>query len=155
MELIKKFRVVLVIIILLTILIVLRLMSRNHFRYDAVFLSEPSVTESNLTTAPGLDSLNGSKLLLTLSEAKELPVFKDTKVLSLDPASLLSGPVLTDIRRHSGPILLYSDSISISARVWMILAQLGYRDIYILTEQKNPEIFIKKFRADSTSSPEF
>jgi len=42
-----------------------------------------------------------------------------------------------------GPVILYSNDISVSARVWMVLSQTGIKNIYILDTSVGNERPIK------------
>jgi hypothetical protein len=53
------------------------------------------------------------------------------------------------IGKHNGPVLLYSADPGLSARIWMLLSQMGRRNIYILTDSTDNEILKYKFRPDS------
>jgi hypothetical protein len=50
------------------------------------------------------------------------------------PDEILSEKVYKKIHKHDGPKILVSDDQSIAARVWMILSQIGIKDLYILNE---------------------
>ena len=51
-------------------------------------------------------------------------------------------------------MILVSSENAISARVWMILSQIGIKNIFILPEEKDFEVLKNKFRPDTLSAPE-
>ncbi len=64
---------------------------------------------------------------------------------------LLDKENLKAIHTHQGPVLLVSDDPSISAKAWMILSQMGYRDLFVLTEKDSTEVLKYKFRPDTAA----
>ena len=105
-----------------------------------------------LWIVPG--TFRGNKLIINLNAEKN--VIRDNRVESLNVSadSILSKNILRTISKHSGPVLLYSTEAAVSARIWMILSQMGYRNIYILTNDPENEAIKNKFRPDSLIRPE-
>ena len=68
--------------------------------------------------------------------------------------SILSKNNLSIIRKHDGPVLLVSSETAVSARIWMVLSQMGYKNIYILTNDADSEVLKYKFRPDTLVRPE-
>lgn len=65
--------------------------------------------------------------------------------------SLLTRESVKSIRSHSGPVLIYSADPALSARFWMLLSQMGCRNIYILTN--NPDNEVLKYRLQQDTLP--
>jgi hypothetical protein len=53
----------------------------------------------------------------------------------MDPGLILEKENLSLIRKNNGPVILFSEDSSVSARIWMVLSEMGMRNIYILQEQ--------------------
>jgi len=68
---------------------------------------------------------------------------------NIPPDSILNKNHSTQIMKHDGPVLLYSSDPGLSARIWMLLSQMGRRNIYILTDSTDNEVLKYKFRPDS------
>jgi len=51
-------------------------------------------------------------------------------------------------------VILFSEDYSLSSKVWMILSQSGFRNIYIYTTDPGNEVLKKEFRSDSLTRPE-
>jgi 3-mercaptopyruvate sulfurtransferase SseA len=78
-----------------------------------------------------------------------------TKYAQNIPAdSILSKKYLNTIRKHNGPVILFSSEMAVSARIWMLLSQMGCKNIYILTNNTDNEVFKSKFRPDTVTRPE-
>src|ERR1035437_1459464 len=151
MELIKKYKFVIAIVLPVMILVLIRSFGSSHFKSDAKKWSESSVTQSNLITEKEIGTLHGEVLLIDLGrERTEINMLSKNK-LYIRPDSILSKEYINTIKNHEGPILLYSTEPSISARIWMVLSQLGYKNIFILTNSADNEVLKYKFLPDTTN----
>jgi hypothetical protein len=155
MDLIKKYKVVIVIVIIILILVCMRLLDVNHFKNDAKKWAEPSVTRLNTINIEKSGSLSGKKLFINLD--KDVSGIKEitNDAQTIPPDSVLSKKYLKIIRKHDGPVLLFSSETAVSARIWMVLSQMGCMNIYILTNNEDNEVFKYKFRPDTLPGPEF
>jgi len=135
-KLIKQYGIVLSVSLLVAALVLIRTFSHGNFRYDAVKWAEPSLTGSNILSEDQVTALDGEKLLIDLGkEAMAGNRFQDITV-RMDPESVLEKQNLKLIRKNKGPVILFSDDISVSAKVWMILSEMGVKDIYILSDSR-------------------
>ena len=154
MEIVKKYKVVILIVLPVLILVIFRSTGINHFKPDSARLAEPSVTKSNIITFEKLGSLSGDKLLINL-DAEKIAFDNFTgKTLNIPADSVLIKNNLKTFHKHNGPVLLYSSDQAVSARIWMVLSQMGIRNIYILTGENDNEVFKNKFRPDTLIRPE-
>jgi len=155
MELIKQYRVVILILVAVLILVIIR-SAGYHFKSDAMKLAEPSVMRSNILTSSQIAALKGEKLLIylgagTVSDADNVNY---SEVISIIPDAILNKDNLNKINKFNGKIFLTSPDNALSARIWMVLSQMGTKDIYILTNDADNESFKNKFRPDSLTGPE-
>ena len=149
MNLINKYRIVIVILVPLLILILFRLLSPGFFKVNARKWAEPSFQRSNLVTGEKLKFLEGEKLIINLGGELIKPSGIEEEAVTIAPGSILSSINL--IKEHKGPVILFSSESSVSARIWMLLSQMGYKNIYILA---GDEVLKYKFRPDSLTRPE-
>ena len=149
MEIIKKYKEVIAIVLIVLILVLIRSMGVNHFRNDAKRWAEPSLKTSNLVTIAQADELPGSILIINLD--KDPGPIKDIhgEKRNVSPDSVLSKKQCTSIIKHGGPVLIFSSEKGISARIWMILSQMGCKKIFILTDQTDNESLKYKFSPDT------
>ena len=133
MKFFRQYWLVLSIILLAVILVLIRTYS-NNFRYDAVRWAEPSVHGSNIISEDQIAAMNSDVLLISLGN--EVPAIEQLqdKILKLNPESILEKTNLSLIRKNKGPVILYSEDDSVSARVWMVLSEMGIRNIFILRD---------------------
>ncbi len=153
MDLIKKYKIIISIVLPVLILVLIRTFGSGHFKSDAKKWAEPSVERSNLITSEKIGSLPGEKLIINLDD-KINRINNMTQVaISIPADSIISKNYLSIIRNHSGSVLLFSYDPAVSARIWMVLSQMGYKNIYILISIDN-EVLNYKFRPDTSIKPE-
>jgi hypothetical protein len=149
MELIKNNKVVFAIVLTILVLVLIRSSGVNHFKNDAKKWAEASVKQSNRITVNQAGSLEGKYLIINLdkdgSTIKELTA----DVQNIPADSVLSKNNIDMIMKHAGRVLLFSSEPGLTARIWMILSQMGCRNIYILTNTVDNEVFKYKFRPDT------
>jgi len=134
MKFLKQYRFALIIFFVIVVLVLLRSFSPTGFRYDASRWAEASVDGSNLLTADQLSTLTGEIMLLNLGSEADLPDELMGMAVSVNPESITGKESLKQLRNHRGPVILYSDDPSVSARVWMILSEMGMKNVYILLD---------------------
>jgi 3-mercaptopyruvate sulfurtransferase SseA len=139
MKFLRQYWLVLSITLLAVILVMIRTYSHN-FRYDAVRWAEPSALRSNILTEDQIPAMNSDILLITLgNRAPAIEQLQD-KILKLNPESILEKTNLSHIMKNKGPVILYSDDNSVSARVWMVLSEMGIKNIFILQDDRKTEL---------------
>jgi hypothetical protein len=134
MKFLKLYRFALIIFLMIVALVLLRSFSRTGFRYDAARWAEASVDGSNFLTLDQLSALKGEIMLLNLGSEADLPDELKGKAVSVSPESITGKEKLKQIRSHRGPLILYSANGSVSARVWMILSEMGMKNVFILSD---------------------
>lgn len=151
MEIIKKFKAVILVLLVVIVLVILRT-SGNHFKPDAGKWAAPSADGSNMITREQIIDLKGDLFIITLDKPESSSGLSDaTNIL---PASLLESENLKKIRKNKGPVILYSEDPSVSAGTWMVLSQMGIKNLYILSESPDNEILRNEFQPDTISRPE-
>jgi hypothetical protein len=149
MEFLKSYRVVITVVLIVLILVVIRSIGTNHFKNDARKWAEPSFTNSNTITPEQVGSLKGNNLTINLDN-KMIPGEEITGDFRNIPAdSILNKNIIKSILKYKGPVLIYSAQPALSARIWMVLSQMGCREIYILTKEPGNEVPKFKFQPDS------
>ena len=139
MKFLRQYWLVLSITLLAIILVLIRTYSHN-FRYDAARWAEPSALRSNIVTEDQISDMSGDILLIALgNETPPIELLQD-KILKLNPESILEKANLSLIRKNKGPVILFSDDNSVSARVWMVLSEMGIKNIFILQDTSKNEL---------------
>ena len=148
MELIKKNKAVIIIAGVLLILILMRSTGMNHFKTDVKKWAEPSVNQSNIITDTELGKLSGALLIISLDKTT-MPVSFTGEIKNISPDSVLSKKNIKEIIKHDGPVVICSSDPGLSARIWMLLSQMGKSNLYILTDNADNEVLKFKFQPDT------
>jgi rhodanese-related sulfurtransferase len=154
MELIKRYKTVIAIVLPIVILVLIRSLGTNHFKTDAVKWAEPTLMRSNLISLYKAVSLPGNKLFVNLVGKNGAIITPGMKSINIPADSILNKKVIHLIKNNDGPVLLYSSENDVSARVWMILSQMGHTNIYIVSDDPENEVMKNKFRPDTLIRPE-
>ena len=154
MDLIKKYRLIIAIVLPLLILLTIKICGTGSFKYDAKKWAEPSFDHSNIIQVAEIGKLAGQKLVICLDNTEEKLDDKSAVTVHIPPDSVLSRIYLRRIKDHKGPVLISSSDPALSARIWMVMSQTGFRGLYILTNSNDNEVFKSKFRTDTIVRPE-
>ncbi|HVN57270.1 MAG TPA: hypothetical protein VMT63_03135 [Bacteroidales bacterium] len=130
----KKYLVIIIPVLIIIILVIAVNTGSWHFRYDARTRGAASYDGSNIIVKDKPGSISKEALVLLLDKMKVADSSVNCRKISVSPDSVFSGNCITLIRKNRGPVILYSADRSVSARVWMALAQAGMKNIYILTD---------------------
>jgi hypothetical protein len=145
MRRLKGFSAVIAIIVVVLLVVILR-SGGNQFKPDALKWAEASISGQNFITAGQIESLPGKKLIIDLDgQVMEKGV---QRTIAMPPATVLQKENTELIRKNRGPVILSSSDMSVSSRVWMILSQLGIKELYILGDK--PEVLVNEIRPDSS-----
>lgn len=155
MDLIKKYKIVIAIVLTVLILVLIRALNPNHFKTDAGKWAEPSVLKSNTISVEQSVKLPGDKLIIYLDKEGLKDLEGTAKSLDIPAESILNKENIRIIKDHNGPVLLYSTQLSVTARIWMLLSQMGCTNLYILNKEPDNEVLKYKFRSDTLVRPEF
>jgi len=116
---------------LLLTLIVVKGITHNHFRNNAEKWSEKSFDRSNLIDLKGLQTFKADILLINLNSKEQIQSKNITATLDIEPDQILENSNFRTIHDHKGIIVLASDDQAVSARIWMLLSQMGIKQLYI------------------------
>ena len=154
MNFLKKYKIILLVVIPVIIFVLIRAFSTNHFMNDARKLAEPSFSGSNIITSDKLSQLEGEKLLVILGKDTKSIEAKTDRTIRISPDSILVKENIKILRNHEGPVLLESSDNAVSVRIWMLLSQMGIRELFIVSEESEQEVLKYKFRPDTAARPE-
>jgi hypothetical protein len=149
MEFIKKFKVVIAIVLIILVLVLIRSTDKYHFKKDSEKLAEASITKSNRLSIDQAGTIPGKHLIINLDKEAIGTTGLTGIVQNIPPDSILDKKNVDIFLKNEGHIFLLSAEPGLSARIWMILSQLGYKNIYILTKNDDSEVLKYKFRPDT------
>jgi hypothetical protein len=114
-------------------LIIITAASHNHFRNDAAKWASGSFDGSNIMDAAALKSTETAVLLINL-DAEVIFQSNNLPTISVEPERIVEKSTFKKIHDHKGIKVIVSQDQALSGRIWMLLSQMGIRDLYILKE---------------------
>ena len=135
MKLLKRNWLILAILFLVVAMVLIRSFRQSSFRYDAVRWAAMSADGSNIISPDQIAPAGERVLLISLGNMSEVPAqFKEQTVM-ISPGEILAKENLKLIRKNRGPVIISSDDPSVSARVWMVLSEMGIKNLFVLSDQ--------------------
>ncbi|WP_303921688.1 hypothetical protein [Draconibacterium sediminis] len=131
-----------VVLLVLLVLVLVRTFNSNLFKRN---VSEALTTEMTVSVQE-LSELNGNYNIVELDAENQR--FPNSVVIAFD--QLLQKENKEKLAVLDGKILFYSADIATSSKAWVILNQLEFDGVYILSEEENPEALKYKFQPDTT-----
>jgi hypothetical protein len=139
------FGIVIVIVAVVVLLVIMRT-GGDKFRPDALKWAEASISGQNFITATQLEFLPGERLIIDLNgQLMERDVYR---TIAMAPGAVLQKENIDRIRKNHGPVIISASDMSVSSRVWMVLSQMGIKQLYILGDK--PEVLVNEIRPDSS-----
>jgi hypothetical protein len=136
MKTLKKYRFILAAVVLLAVLVLIRSFNPGTFRYDAVKWAIPSAAGENIIAPHELLAAGEGTLIVMLDDSCPASDFSGAAVITADPQNILEGETIRKIRNNNGQVVLCAEDVSVSARVWIVLSEMGIRKLRIL--KKDP-----------------
>ena len=134
-------------LLLILVLVLVRNFNPNLFKRNV---------NDALTAAPqntiSVKELSQIKAQFTIVELDEEKHFNNS--VSIPFSELTQRENKEKLEALKGAVFLYSKAISNSSKAWVILNQLGFDSVFILSDKENPESLNYKFRPDTTIRPE-
>ena len=132
------------VLLMLFVLVLVRTFNPNLFKRN---VSEALITTSEMTiSVDNLSDLKDSYTIVELDAEKQR--FPNSVVIPFN--QLFEKGNKEKLASLDGKILLYSSNIPTSSKAWVILNQLEFDDVYILSDEENPEELKYKFQPDTT-----
>jgi len=151
MNQIKKLGYIFLFLIILLVLVLVRSFNPNLFKQDQGKAVEAVLNNKNSITLAQLKALNTQYVVINLGTGGKFDSIKIKNSINIPVENLLDKANQTIFKESKNEIILYSSDVSTTAKVWVILNQLGYKKLLILTPDEQPEVFKYKFQPDTTA----
>lgn len=139
---------ILSVLLVLVVLVLVRTFNPNLFKKN---VNEALKTTTETTvSAQDLSELKESYHIVELDTENQR--FQNSVVIPFN--QILEKENKEKLASLDGKILLYSNDISMSSKAWVILNQLEFEEVYVLSDEANPEELKYKFQPDTTIRPE-
>ncbi|MFY9152308.1 MAG: hypothetical protein WAO52_09850 [Prolixibacteraceae bacterium] len=154
MNLFKNLRIVLLVIVVLLALVFIRNSNKNLFKEEVKSGLEMAKNGNNLVSPEQLKKLGKPYLIINLDPENIPDTIPVNKIIAIQTENLLDKSTRKILEEVEGDLILYSSDDSKSAKAWMILNQLGFKNVYILSPNPNPEVLNYKFEPDTSAGIE-
>jgi hypothetical protein len=89
--------------------------------------------------------------MVDLSERGDLLADREGAV-NIPAGSVMAKENLRKLRDQNGNIVLASEDPALTAKIWMMLSQMGFKNLYILSYEENNEVFNHQFQPDTVKN---
>ena len=138
-------------LVIILVLVILRSTNVNLFKQEAKTAIELATQGKNILSLENINALTSGFIIINLDspESYKASQFKNSKNIPFN--NLLEKENRGIFENIAGEIILYSDDISTSSKAWVVLNQLGYKNVYILQNKDSNEVLKYKFQPDTTA----
>jgi hypothetical protein len=154
METIIKYRLFIILVVVMLALVFVRLFINSGFRNNTDKWAASSFTHENIITWDQYKDLSGDILLIDLNKPITDSSIIPKGTVHFSISDFMDKNHQKMIHQHSGPVVLYAIDVSLSSKVWMLLSQTGKSQLYVLVDSLNGETLKYKFRPDTLIKPE-
>ncbi len=154
MSLLKNLKIIILVIVVLLILIIIRISDQNVFKEQVKTAVEVTWNNSNLITPNKFRELTTPYLVIELGSESNPGSLQFRPSIKIPFEKLLDKESREILDNTKGALILYSDKMATASKAWIILNQLGYKNILILSSEENPEELKYKFQPDTTAGLE-
>lgn len=148
MKKLKELKIVLVILLIVLVLVIVKTTGKNRFKNDAKDAVEAVGGNDFLVSLNDFKSAQNQFLVVDLNETDSIQ-FENSIKISFE--KLLEESNIQKIKETQGKILLVSADISQTSKAWVILNQMGLKNVFILSNNENPEVLKYEFQPDTTA----
>lgn len=150
MNLFKNLKIVILVIVVLLILVIIRNSNQNIFKQDVKTGLEAAQNGSNLLSPDQLLQLKSKWLVVNIGVDNLPHSLRVENSIRIPFEKLLDKSNLKILQEVGGDLILYSADVTTASKAWVILNQLGLKNVFILNINKNPEELKYKFQPDTT-----
>ena len=151
MQQFKNLKFVILIIVVLLILVIVRNSDQNLFKQDVKRAIEATQNNGNMLSHDQLSQLKGSWMVVNIGNIDLPDSVQVEHSMRIPFENLLNQTNRKILEEVDGDLILYSADVATASKAWVILNQMGFKNIYILNTGGNPEELKYKFQPDTTA----
>ncbi len=142
----KSLKVVLLVLVVVLVLVLVKTIGKNGFKQDSTNAVEAVVSKSFMVLPNDLDNKETQYLIVDLNESASSG-FENS--LKIPFEKLLEESNLQKLKDSEKKIILVSADISAASKAWVILNQLDIKNVFVLSNEENPEVLKYEFQPDT------
>lgn len=151
MNKLKNLKFIILALVILLILVLVRNADRHIFRSDVKTAVEAAQINRNWLTAEQLHQMKSPWLVVNIGSSDLPDSLHIENSIRIPFANLLdevNRKILTEVK---GDLILYAADEATASKAWIILNQLGIKNVKILGAEESPEVLKYKFQPDTTA----
>lgn len=146
MKKLKEIKIVLLIFLVVFVLVIVKSTGENRFKQDAKNVIE---TVENNNFSISMNDFVGSEnqfLVVDLNESGSV-LFENSIKVPFE--KLIDETILEKLKETENKILLMSDDHSDAIKAWVILNQLDFKNVFVLSDEENTEDLKYEFQTET------
>jgi hypothetical protein len=151
MNKLKDFRIVIFVLITILILVVSRASDQQVFKERAVVAINESIDNKHWVSIDQLKNYVSPYVVIDLDGKVHQDTFNGQPSVSIPFGKLLDHDNRILLNKASGDIILKAEEAATASKAWVILNQLGYKRVKILSPENHFEELKYKFQPDTTA----
>ena len=151
MKSIKNITTVILVIVILLIMVIIRNSNTNLFKQDVKTALDGIQTKNNLVSPDQLKKKKEPWLVVNLGNEDLPDILHFENSIHIPFENLLDQTNRNILKDTKGDLILYSEDNSETAKAWVILNQLGFKNVFILKNEENTEELKFMFEPDSSA----
>jgi len=151
MQQFKNLKFVILIIVVLLILVIVRNSDQNLFKKDIKSAIEATQNNSNILSRDQLHQMKGPWMLVNIGNSDLPDSVQVEHSIKIPFENLLDQTNRKILEEVNGDLILYSADVATASKAWVILNQMGFKNVFILYTGENPEELKYKFQPDTTA----
>lgn len=151
MNKLKNLKFIILALAILLILVIVRNSDRNIFRSDVKTAIDVLQNHSNLLSSEQLQQLKSPWLVVNIGDSDLPDSLHIENSIRIPFANLLDDVNRKILKEVKGDLVLYSADVATASKAWIILNQLGFKNVKILAIKEIPEKLKYKFQPDTTA----
>ena len=142
----KSLKIVLLVLAVVLVLVIFKTVGKNGFKNDAKSTIVAVNSNNFMISANDLEKNKSEFLIVELDESGSQR-FENSHKIPFE--NLLEETNLQKLKDSEKKIILVSADISAASKAWVILNQLDFENVFVLSNDKNPEVLKYEFQPDT------
>lgn len=152
MEKLKDLKWIILIVLVIAVLVIVRVTNSGGFKGDA---REAVATIASGDFLVSVNEYNQNKeafQVVTLVQSENSDPFQFENSIDIQFEKLLEEPAIQELKETQIKILLVSTDNSQTSKAFVILNQMGFKNVFVLSTGENPEVLKYKFQPGLVSN---
>jgi len=149
MNRLKNVGFILFLFAVMAVLVISRIFNPNLFKRETQAAIENALNTGFVISEDQLKTKNNPYLLVDLNHTTVVSQDNPENSVHIPFEKLLDKTSQDILKNNNGEIVLVATDNTTSSKAWVILNQLGYKNVIILEKKQNQEVLKYKFQPDT------